>query len=95
MAEKADLKLPRYRQEKRRARVGMDLAAQMLAAHRAQPQDGDDGDLIDYLLAAAQENPDLLSEPELLIGTLGPYLRRPRHRRRHDVVLDLCGAQAP
>ena len=68
---KASLKLPRYRQAK--ARV-MDLAAQMLAAHRAQPQAGDDGDLIDYLLAAAQENPDLLSEPELLIGALGPYL---------------------
>lgn len=68
---KVSLQLPRYRRAK--ARV-IELAAQMLAAHRAQPQMGDDGDLIDYLLAAAKDNPDLLSEPELLIGALGPYL---------------------
>lgn len=68
---KISLRLPPYRRAK--ARV-MQLAADMLASHRAQPKSADEGDLIDYLLAASADNPDLLSEPELLIGALGPYL---------------------
>ncbi|MBK6433257.1 cytochrome P450 [Candidatus Amarolinea dominans] len=51
---KISLRLPPYRRAK--ARV-MQLAADMLASHRAQPKSADDGDLIDYLLAASADNP--------------------------------------
>jgi cytochrome P450 len=68
---KMSLRMPRYRRAK--ARV-MQLSASMLAAHRARPVTEGEEDLIDYLLAASVDNPDLLSEPELLIGALGPYL---------------------
>ena len=68
---KISLRMPRYRHAKENV---MQLAAGMLAAHRARPAAEGEGDLIDYLLAASVDNPDLLSEPELLIGALGPYL---------------------
>jgi cytochrome P450 len=68
---KFTLRLPRYRAAKARL---MALAQDMLAAHRAQGISVDEPDLVDYLLEAAVENSDILTEPELLIGVLGPYL---------------------
>ena len=57
---KMSLRMPRYRHAKENV---MQLAAGMLAAHRARPAAEGEGDLIDYLLAASVDNPDLLSEP--------------------------------
>ncbi len=65
------LKMPRYQRAK--ARV-MALAADMLARHRSAETPPADPDLVDYLLNASKENPDIFTESELLLGALGPYL---------------------
>lgn len=64
------LRLPGYRNAK--AEV-MKLAQELLDTHRGNPNT-DDPDLIDYLLAEVEGNEDILAEPELLIGAIGPYL---------------------
>lgn len=68
---KLTLRLPGYTRSK--ARV-MELADTMLAEHRQGRAPDEEPDLIDYLLEAARENPDIFTEPELQIGALGPYL---------------------
>ncbi len=68
---KIALRMPRYRAAKARL---MEMAQEMLAVHRTQEIPPEDWDLVDYLLDAAVNNSDILTEPELLIGVLGPYL---------------------
>ena len=65
------LKLPGYRRAKERV---MSLANDMIAAHRQSPRPPEDQDLIDYLLMAQGDDPELFAEPEIVLGTLGPYL---------------------
>lgn len=68
---KISLRMPGYRHSKERV---MALAQNLLEEHRHNPQAAEDPDLIDYLLAAEAENRDLLSEAEMRIGAIGPYL---------------------
>lgn len=67
---KLSLQMPGYRRAKERV---MTLGQNLLDEHRANPRT-EDPDLVDYLLAAEADNRDLLSEAELRLGAIGPYL---------------------
>lgn len=68
---KSILERPEYLQAK--ARV-MRLADEIIAARRAQGPDGREPDLVDDLLAAVAEDPNLMTPQELRIAVLGPYI---------------------
>ncbi|MFK7805062.1 MAG: cytochrome P450 [Anaerolineae bacterium] len=68
---KLSLKMPGYLHAK--ARV-MELANNMIEAHRANPNPPEDHDIIDFLLKAQVTDPELMTEPEIVLATLGPYL---------------------
>jgi len=65
------LEMPSYRHAK--ARV-MELTQKMLEAHRCGSSGQRQPDLIDDLLAAAADDTDFLSDAEMQIATLGPYI---------------------
>jgi len=67
---KISLRMPGYRHAKERV---MTLGQNLLDEHRANSQT-EDPDLVDYLLAAEVDNRDILSEAELRLGAIGPYL---------------------
>jgi cytochrome P450 len=52
----------------------LNLADQVIAAHRNGLTNGREADVVDDLLAALAENPDLMSEQELRITVLGGYI---------------------
>lgn len=62
---------PEYQQAK--ARV-MELADKVIAMHSNPERNMEQPDLVDDLLAAIVENPDLMSSQELRIAVLGPYI---------------------
>jgi cytochrome P450 len=59
--------------EKAQSRV-MDLADEIIAAHRKHPPSGHRPDLVDDLLAVMDEDKDLLNEQDLRISVLTPYV---------------------
>ncbi len=65
------LRLPRYRRAL--ARV-LALGDEVLRAHRETPRDPAASDLIDDLLAAAAADPSLLSEADLRMAAIGPFI---------------------
>ncbi|NKQ34592.1 MAG: cytochrome P450 [Chloroflexi bacterium] len=67
---KLSLRMPGYRHSKERV---MTLGQNLLDEHQANPR-AEDPDLVDYLLAAEADNRDILSEAELRLGAIGPYL---------------------
>lgn len=68
---KSILRRPEYLQAK--ARV-MQLADEIITAHRLQKPGVREPDLVDDLLAALDENPELMTPQELRIAVLGPYI---------------------
>ena len=65
------LRSPKYLRAKARL---MKLARNLLDRGEIHNLDENQADLIDYLLSAQKDNQDILAEPEMLIGAIGPYL---------------------
>ena len=62
---------PRYLRAKRRA---LALGAEVLAAHREHPAPGGEPDLIDDLLAASAAGRPAMTDQDLIIAALGPFI---------------------
>lgn len=76
------LKSPAYIKARRRVE---EMARQILAEHRASGLETREGTFADDLIKAADENPHMMSEPDLLFNLLTPYVAG------LDTVANTCG----